>query len=409
MSINRMTWNSPPRNIRRRFVLRLFTCGAALLPSMAYGATAAYWRFEEGPAGSVLPAGNDTVLDASGNGNHLRTFDPVFTSPDYTANVSPLALRSGLPNTLALNFGPGGVDEDRNQTPIGLDDDIYTENKLIQTQLFTAMTIELAFKMDTVGGFQALLGRDGKSLGDAPGEDDSPVPPLKIMVRGDDFPEAVPNQLFVEWIDGDGTLNSDIHSLATRETVLPDTWYHLAFTLTATDAQLWVAGTTGDYLLKDSLTGQDFAGASGEVMVFDPTPFTVGRGAFNNGITDWVDATIDEVRISDAALAPDAFEFLATATPVQDADFNNDNLVDGADFLIWQRGLGGVGTPTTGDANGDEQVNGDDLGIWKSQFGGPPGMMAASGAVPEPEALALIASALLAGCMRGRPGHPQRD
>jgi hypothetical protein len=389
--------------LRRQLAPLCIAVSTALLPSLASGATAAYWRFNEGPAGSVLPAGNDTVLDSSGFSNHLRTFDPVFTSPDYTTNVSPLALRSGLPNTLALNFGPGGVDEDRNQVPIGRDDDLYTENKLLQTQLFTAITIELAFKMDTITGFQALIARDGKSLGDAPGEDDSPVPPLKLMIRGDDFPDAVPNQLFVEWIDGDGTLNSDVHNLSSGETIVANTWYHVAFTLTATDAQLWVAGATGDYLLKDSLSGQDFAGPSGEVMVFDPTPFTIGRGAFNNGIADWADATIDEVRVSDEALAPNAFLFLTAPAQVQDADFNNDNIVDGVDFLTWQRGVGTAGTPSTGDANGDGQINGVDLGILRTQFGGPPGAFSTTAAIPEPATSALIATALLACGARRRP------
>ena len=102
-----------------------------------------------------------------------------------------------------------------------------------------------------------LFGKDGKPLGDAEGEPDSPVAPLQIKVRGDDFPNAIPNQLFVEWIDGDG----DIHILASGETVAADQWYHIAFTLSATDAELWVAGETGDYVLKDAISGDDFAGS----------------------------------------------------------------------------------------------------------------------------------------------------
>jgi len=43
--------------------------------------------------------------------------------------------------------------------------------------------------------------------------------------------------------------------------------------------------------------------------------------------------------------------------------------VDGADFLVWQRGYG-IGTAhAEGDANFDGVVDGDDLTIWQAQFG----------------------------------------
>ena len=52
------------------------------------------------------------------------------------------------------------------------------------------------------------------------------------------------------------------------------------------------------------------------------------------------------------------------------ADFNGDSLVNGADFLAWQRGYGKpASTPADGDANGDGNVNAQDLAVWSSQFG----------------------------------------
>jgi hypothetical protein len=239
----------------------------------------------------------------------MQTFNPTFTSATYSTMVSPLPLRSGLPNTLSLDFGPGGDDA-------ALNDDNFTQSKPIQTQLFSAMTVEVAFRMDTVSGYQAILGKDGKPLGDAAGEDNNPVPPFKVLIRGDDFPNAVPNQLFVEWIDGDATLNAADHFLAGGETIVPNQWYHVAVTLSPNQAQLWVATETGPYLLKDTLSGQDFVGPNGEILVQDPTPWSIGRGMFNNGVTDWSDAKIDEVRISDTVLAPNQFLFQAVPEPV---------------------------------------------------------------------------------------------
>jgi hypothetical protein len=268
----------------------------------------AYWRHEEGSPGALIPAGPDTVLDSTGNGNHMQTFNPAFTSGTYTSTVSPVPLRSGLPNTLSIDFGPGGDDPGLN------DDNFTTAAKPVSGLLFDELTVEVAFRMDTVAGYQAILGKDGKPLGDVPGEDDSPVPPFKILIRGDDFPDGVPNQLFVEFIDGDGTLNSDVHFLATRETVVPNQWYHVAVTIDADDANLWVAGENERYQLKDSITG-DFAGPGGNVLVQEPLGWSIGRGMFNNGVADWADAHIDEARISDMVLSRDQFLFNAVPEP----------------------------------------------------------------------------------------------
>jgi fibronectin-binding autotransporter adhesin len=85
-------------------------------------------------------------------------------------------------------------------------------------------------------------------------------------------------------------------------------------------------------------------------------------------------------------------DILLTVTPGgNSADFNNDLIVNGTDFLIWQRGLGLTGQTgkTNGDANGDTVVNGADLGIWKTQFG-TPGATGAASAVPEPTACMLL-------------------
>jgi hypothetical protein len=53
------------------------------------------------------------------------------------------------------------------------------------------------------------------------------------------------------------------------------------------------------------------------------------------------------------------------------ADFNQDQRVDGRDFLAWQRnwGAGAGATQAQGNANGDSSINGADLGLWKQSFG----------------------------------------
>ncbi len=80
------------------------------------------------------------------------------------------------------------------------------------------------------------------------------------------------------------------------------------------------------------------------------------------------------------------------------ADFDGDDLVDGDDLLIWQRGLGLTGQMdrTTGDANQDGAVDADDLAVWQNQFGTNPTAQPPAVGVPEPAGSALAAIALVA-------------
>jgi hypothetical protein len=82
------------------------------------------------------------------------------------------------------------------------------------------------------------------------------------------------------------------------------------------------------------------------------------------------------------------------------ADFDHDLDVDGADFLIWQRGVGlpGEATQQEGDANLDTHVNELDLAAWQDQFGtSPTASVSTVTNIPEPGTvvLALIIGSLL--------------
>jgi hypothetical protein len=73
-------------------------------------------------------------------------------------------------------------------------------------------------------------------------------------------------------------------------------------------------------------------------------------------------------------------------------DFNADGVVDGADFLSWQRGQAAAvpALGNQGDGNYDLAVNSQDLALWKAQYGGAPAGSAAAAAVPEPAACVLL-------------------
>jgi hypothetical protein len=84
----------------------------------------------------------------------------------------------------------------------------------------------------------------------------------------------------------------------------------------------------------------------------------------------------------------DAVRVNLVAAPAPTGDFNDDNRVDGADFLAWQRGVG-LADPTLADGDGDADgdVDADDLQSWRNEFGAQAAAAAAASAAataPEP-------------------------
>lgn len=94
-----------------------------------------------------------------------------------------------------------------------------------------------------------------------------------------------------------------------------------------------------------------------------------------------------------------------SAVVVENADFDDNDIVDGADLLRLQRnlGLGSGATLGQGDANGDGAVNAADLAIFETQFGTPGGAAPAIGAIPEPSTVCLgLVATLALGRLRRR-------
>jgi hypothetical protein len=170
----------------------------------------------------------------------------------------------------------------------------------------------------------------------------------------------------------------------------------------------------------------------GAIVLFDPTTKTV-VDEFNFGATTNTDVAFDNVgnlyvgnrsaefvhvwsppngpaasktyadnQFSTDSLGPLGAIALTAATGLQ-GDFNHDNVVNGADFLIWQRNLGQTGQTNNnnGDANGNGSVDLADLTIWKTSFG-QTSSSGAAGAVPEPASLVLLVGAAACGCLNRR-------
>ena len=84
------------------------------------------------------------------------------------------------------------------------------------------------------------------------------------------------------------------------------------------------------------------------------------------------------------------------APPPTPGDFNNDGLVDLADYIVWRNNLGitsDMGINNAGD--GQPGVNASDYAVWKSNFGSTGGPLSSPAAVPEPMSCGMLALGLI--------------
>jgi hypothetical protein len=77
------------------------------------------------------------------------------------------------------------------------------------------------------------------------------------------------------------------------------------------------------------------------------------------------------------------------------ADFDEDDIVDGADLAIWKAGVGAAGAAvhSQGDADGDHDVDGADFLTWQQQLGSSTLVASANVSVPEPATSMLVVAA----------------
>lgn len=107
------------------------------------------------------------------------------------------------------------------------------------------------------------------------------------------------------------------------------------------------------------------------------------------------DAELDALVLStDSGLTPSELDALFDTLQ---GDYNNDGLVDAADYSVWRDTLGDTGAGLAADGNGDGEVNAGDLTVWQTAYGSSAGSPPPTNAVPEPLGVSLaLMAALLA-------------
>lgn len=297
---------------------------AMLFASQSYGDPLAYWRFgDEGTTPEVgdwvTPTAGLTEIevdadlanppafipgfDSTGNGNTLYTWDDNSTGHQYSDEVPSNSVGGNSNAWSIVNNGgfPASFTWSPQTSPTGTD---------LQTVTPSQWTIEASVKPSSVDGqFRTFLGREGNDVYTNGPDADPNAAPLYFQVTST-------NEFRINYVDAAGNQH-----LATADfPVLAHQWYHVAATSNGSTLSLYVDQFDGTgYQLAASA---DLTGSANSAMVDpgvdgngDTWSWTVGRGRYgesddptqNHG--DRFFGNIDEVRISDNAVAPGSFLF----------------------------------------------------------------------------------------------------
>jgi hypothetical protein len=133
----------------------------------------------------------------------------------------------------------------------------------------------------------------------------------------------------------------------------------------------------------------DFIPAS---MVLNPSTLTD-----NSSINWYISTTLSSFSSIDIGFGP------AAPTPLI-GDYNNDMVVNAADYTVWRDNLGADGSTLGSNRDSDNMgaVSSHDYDSWKAHFGEIPGGGAAAVAVPEPAGLTLLV-AMVSWCSVALP------
>lgn len=245
--------------------------------SAAY--TVAYWRFEEGEPGKLVPHNREiregwAARDVSGHANHLYAF-AAGNAPQHSADVPA----KRVPRLEAENRG--ALDDTAIIT--GPTRDLFTSPGRSRTHMnsintfpFQQWTVELSVKPVELGRLQTLVGEDGQPTS-------QPQAPLQVQLLPDGRVQVVA-------VDASGT----VRQVASQKPLALEAWQHLAAQSDGREMRLLV----------DRGKGYELQGTSpfqGSLIRHDGT-WTIGRGFHGGKLAYDARAVIDEVRVSAIAL-----------------------------------------------------------------------------------------------------------
>ena len=323
-------------------LLGLILCASA---TAVFGNTLAYWRFENGPAGSYVDEGF-TVADVSGNGNHLTP--STGTSYEYSSETADSIVRAyarennfsikNSSSTPELSTRSDDHSYGEGSHPTGID---------IETAALSQFTIEAIFK-PAGSGYRTIIGRDGRYLGDTDTSQTKQAA-LYLQLNPD-------NGIGVIFNDVSGVRhtavseNNMITCYDTEEDPLGENgrWYYVAAASDGSALKVYLAnltaGTDALNIAEVDLDSDDPTMAIGSTSGTDwhAGGWSIGRGLYEGVKTDYFPGYVDEVRISDTAINESSFLIYPKGTTDANPLFN------GADpAILMENGIAYI-YPTSG-------------------------------------------------------------
>lgn len=298
------------RNIRLKSFIIYSVIISALMIAQSPAGTVAYWRFEEGPAGTNVQhlAGENGVYsadveDVSGSGNDLAVWSTGgFAGYAYRAEVAEVTVSlTGQTNTLSVRNTGGNPG-------------MWCATAAMQTMSPAAFTIEATVKLEN-GGYRTIIGRDSRGTATTNAS-------LAAL-----YFQALPNNaLAVKFCDVggywheassvSGIFQSFDYAANSQGAGVP--WYSMAAVSDGATLSLYLlehgADTGYQLIARTDLTAGGspntaLTAGAGDGGDWDAGNWSVGRGLYNGLHTDRAWGFIDEVRISDSALNPSEFLF----------------------------------------------------------------------------------------------------
>jgi hypothetical protein len=119
----------------------------------------------------------------------------------------------------------------------------------------------------------------------------------------------------------------------------------------------------------------------------------VGGAAIDVFIDDWQSFTGGAIRTWYDGVG---YALISSIVPGLPGDFNGDDVVDAADYVVWRKNLGAADESSlSGNGDGLNGVDAGDFDLWRSNFGNTPSGAGAGTSVPEPASLLSILIAAL--------------
>ena len=280
------------KNMHKQILLTLGVVGLLLASALtANAATLAWWEFEtdlnngDPNSGDIVShttasgVFDAALADSSGNSNALSAWNDSWAGMAFSDNV-PAGSVTG--STLS-------VEDNSTYSGFSTDGDLDVGGSPVGS--LTSWTIESWVNFDDLsGGNQGIVGIDGSGSGAAPLY----------------FQKLSGNQIRIDYEDVSGTR----HAINSSTAVTSGAWYHVAATSDGSTLKLYIDGVQegGDLDLTAS-TNSALVGFNESEIGGDVVGWSVMRGSYNGGHVDRMRGYVDDVRISDTALAPSQFLF----------------------------------------------------------------------------------------------------